>query len=255
MNQTVYALLLSTIAGCSTMIGTLPIFMRKKNPTHMIVIALSFAAGIMLTVSITDLIPNAYQSLHTYFTSFPAIIVMLICVVIGIILSMLIDAYLPTPQISTETSKKKLYKVGLFSMIAIILHNIPEGIATFMTATNDMKLGLALAIAITLHNIPEGISISVPIYFATKSKAKALFYTMVSGLSELLGAILAYLFLAQFMTVPLLGALFGIIAGIMIHISIYELIPTSKSYQEIKLTYKSFAIGVIFMLLSHFLMS
>lgn len=140
-------------------------------------------------------------------------------------------------------------------MIAIILHNVPEGIATFMTSTNDLKLGITLTIAITLHNIPEGISIAVPIFYATQQKRKAIFYTFISGISELFGAIIAYLFLAKYMTDTLMGVLFSFIAGIMIHISVYELIPTSKSYRQVKLTYKSFFIGILFMLLSHALMN
>lgn len=140
-------------------------------------------------------------------------------------------------------------------MIAIILHNVPEGIATFMTATNDLKLGITLTLAITLHNIPEGISIAVPIFYATQQKRKAIFYTLISGISELFGAIIAYLFLAKYMTDTLMGVLFSFIAGIMIHISVYELIPTSKSYRQVKLTYKSFFIGIIFMLLSHIFMN
>lgn len=252
MNQTIYAFMLSTIAGCSTLLGTIPIFFKKKKASTMVIISLAFAAGIMLTVSFTDLIPNSFIYLHTYLKTFPALLVTMIFIVVGIILSMTIDKYLPTPETKHDS---KLLKVGIFSMIAIILHNIPEGIATFMTSSNDMKLGIALTIAITLHNIPEGISISIPIYYATKSRGRAFFYTFISGLSELFGAIIAYLFLAKFMTDTMMGILFAMIAGIMIHISIYELIPTSKKYQEIKLTYKAFFIGVIFMLLSHIFMS
>ena len=124
-----------------------------------------------------------------------------------------------------------------------------------MTSTNDLKLGITLTIAITLHNIPEGISIAVPIFYATQQKRKAIFYTFISGISELFGAIIAYLFLAKYMTDTLMGVLFSFIAGIMIHISVYELIPTSKSYRQVKLTYKSFFIAIIFMLLSHIFMN
>ena len=138
-------------------------------------------------------------------------------------------------------------------MIAIILHNVPEGIATFMTSSNDLKLGITLTIAIALHNIPEGISIAIPIYYATTKKTKAIFYTFISGISELIGAIIAYLFLARYMTDAMMGILFSLIAGIMIHISIYELIPTSKSYKEVKLTYKAFFIGTF--LLSLFIIT
>lgn len=240
------------IAGASTLIGTIPIFFKKVKVSTMITASLAFAAGIMLTVSFSDLIPNSFAYLNTMFLPFPAILISSIFIVVGVIFSMLIDKYQST---SPQHKSQQLYKVGIFSMIAMILHNIPEGIATFMTSTNDLKLGITLTIAIALHNIPEGISIAVPLFYATGQKRKAIFYTFISGISEFAGAFIAYLFLAKYMTDTTMGILFSLIAGIMIHISIYELIPTSKSYQQVKLTYKSFFIGILFMLLSHALMN
>lgn len=138
-------------------------------------------------------------------------------------------------------------------MFAIILHNIPEGIATFMASSVNKSLGLSLALAISLHNIPEGISISVPIYYATNSKKKALFSTFLSGISEPFGALLAYLFLSPFINDLLMGCLFAMIAGIMIHISVYELIPTAKKYKVPKIVRMCFILGATFMFISHFL--
>lgn len=134
-------------------------------------------------------------------------------------------------------------------MLAIILHNIPEGIATFISTTKDTSLGISLATSIALHNIPEGISISIPIYYATKSKKKAIIYTLISALSEPLGALLTYLFLLPFISDTLLGILFSLIAGIMLHISLTELLPEASSYKYSKLTKTFFGIGIIFMLL------
>ena len=127
-----------------------------------------------------------------------------------------------------------------------------EGIATFISTTKDTSLGISLAIAIAMHNIPEGISISVPIYYATKNKGKALLYTFVSSLSEPLGAILTYLFLLPFVNDIMLGLLFAFIAGIMIQISFTELLPTSSSYNENRITKLFFVIGIMFMLLKFF---
>ena len=140
-------------------------------------------------------------------------------------------------------------------MLAIILHNIPEGMATFMAGNTDIKLGISLAIAIALHNIPEGISISVPIYYATNSKFKAILYTSLSGLSELFGAIITYLFLKPFINDTLMGLLFAMIAGIMLHISFSELIPTSLNYNNKKLTFTLFFIGILFIVINHFIFS
>ena len=167
----------------------------------------------------------------------------------GIIVSALIDKYLPTDI--NDYNNKKLYRVGVISMIAIMLHNIPEGIATFMTTSNNFNLGLSLCIAIACHNIPEGISIFTPIYFATNKKGKALLYCLISGISEPLGAVLAFLFLSSFINNFIMGILLSLIAGIMLHISFYELLPTAKKYNNKLIYYLFIIIGIIFMLINH----
>ena len=147
-----------------------------------------------------------------------------------------------------------LFRSGMISMIAIMLHNIPEGIATFLTSNHDLKLGITLAIALALHNIPEGISVAVPIYFSTGSKKRAFFYTLVSGMSEFLGAIIASIFLVGFSNDFFMGCLYAIIAGIMMHISIYELLPSSLKYKKPKQTLIFFLIGILFMYMSGILL-
>ncbi len=254
MSNTSYAFLLSSIAGLSTLIGTLPILFRVKDKNRLITAALAFAAGVMICVSITDLIPESSLLLNNLFTPFPALLLLGIFFAIGLIFSMLIDKFFPNKEKEGITNKK-LYRVGIVSMLAIILHNLPEGIATFLSSTQNRTLGLALTMAIALHNIPEGISISVPVYYGTNSKKKAFFYTLISGLSEPLGAILAFLFLSPFINDFIMSILFAFIAGIMIHISIYELLPESMSYQRKLLTIFFFIIGFLFMLTSHLLMS
>jgi len=249
MNNVSMAFILTILAGLSTMIGTILVFFKKKND-NILISSLGFAAGVMITVSLTDLIPESYTLLKNIFPIFPRIIYILIFIVTGIILSMIIDKYIPEPK---KTSNKGLYRVGIISMLAIIMHNVPEGIATFMATNSNVKLGISLAIAIALHNIPEGISISIPIYYSTKSRGKALLYTFISGISEVFGALLTYLFLSNFINDKIMGFLFSLIAGIMIQISIYELIPTSLSYKNKKLTYIFILIGSLFMLINHFI--
>ena len=242
MNNISFAFILTIIAGLSTMLGT--IFILKKKNENIIVASLAFAAGVMFTVSLTDLIPESYNLLINIFPKFPAIIYMLIFVVSGILFSIFIDKYIPTDN--------NLYRVGVFAMLAIIIHNIPEGIATFMATNTNIMLGISLTIAIALHNIHEGISISIPIYYATNSKFKAIFYTFISAVSEPFGALLTYLFLSNYINDRIMGFLFGIIAGIMIHISMYELLPTSKNYNKLSITCLFFILGVILMLINHF---
>ena len=246
MNNVLYGFILTIFAGLSTMLGTILVFFKSKNE-KIIIKSLSFAAGVMITVSITDLIPESFFLLINIFPLFPVILYILIFIVVGIIISMLIDKYLPV------NLNDNLYKVGIISMLAIILHNIPEGIATFMASNTDTKLGLSLAIAIALHNIPEGISISIPIYYSTKSRGKALLYTFISGISEPFGALITFLFLKPFVSDKIMGFLFSMIAGIMIQIATYELIPTAKKYYDKKKLYIWFTIGCLFMIISHFI--
>ena len=165
---------------------------------------------------------------------------------------MLIDYYLPDKQTS-EVKDKSLFKVGLISMIAIVLHNVPEGIATFITSNNNTTLGISLAIAIAMHNIPEGISISLPIYYATGSWKKAILYTLISALSEPFGALIAFIFLKDIMNDLILGILFAAIAGIMLQISFCELLPTAKRYNDKKNLWIFFLLGVLFMLVKFLL--
>ena len=242
MDNISFAFILTILAGLSTMIGSIFIFNEKNE--NIIIASLAFASGVMFTVSITDLIPEAYNLLINIFPKFPAVLYLLIFVVSGILFSMFIDKYIPTDN--------NLYRVGLFAMLAIIIHNIPEGIATFMATNTNIMLGISLTVAIALHNIPEGISISIPIYYATNSKFKAIFYTFISAISEPFGALLTYLFLSNYINDRIMGFLFGIIAGIMIHISMYELLPTSKNYNKLSITYLFFILGVILMLINHF---
>lgn len=247
MSITLYSFLLTFIAGFSTMIGTILIFFKEKT-NRVVVGSLSFASGVMLTVSILDLIPEAITLLN--YKSIVEILIITVFMVLGALLTRKIDKCMPEVD---NSSKKGLYRVGIISMFAIIMHNIPEGIATFMTTSTNLSLGLSLTIAIALHNIPEGISIAVPIYYSTGNRKKALFYTFVSAISEPFGALLAFLFLKPLMNDLVMGLLMAVIAGIMSYISFFELLPKSLSYKNKSLSYIFFIIGIIFMTINHFL--
>lgn len=225
------------------MFGCMVIFINKIEHNKIIAASLAFASGVMLSVSLTDLIPESLN-LITCNNYFYKIIISLIFVFFGIYLSLFLDKIT-----SDKINNKILYKTGILSMIVIIIHNVPEGIITFITAGNNIKLGISLAIAIALHNIPEGISISVPIYYSTGSKYRAIGYTFISALSEPLGAIITYLFLKKIINSFILGILFSIIAGIMLQISIFNLFPTSKKYQYKRVSFYFFIFGLVTMLL------
>ena len=240
----IYPFVLTLIAGLSTMIGALPIFVKFKNENRLITLACSFAAGVMIAISILDLIPASFSYLKLNNNSLFVILLCFIFIVLGIILAFLLDTW-----VDKVSDGNSLYNVGILSMIVIILHNIPEGIVTYVVSNKNILLGISLCIAIALHNIPEGISIAIPIYYSTKSKFKAIIYTLVSSLSEFLGAIITYLFLSHFINSNILGFILAMTAGIMLAISILKLIPISYKYNH-KLCIEGFIVGFIFMVIN-----
>lgn len=218
-----YGIIVSSIAGISTLVGYLFIYI-KADKNKVISKSLSFASGVMLTLSLVDLIPTSINYLKMDNRS---LLYAVLFFFVGIILCLIINTKIKDNDV--------LYKTGILSMIGIMIHNIPEGIVTYVLSTVDMKLGLIFAIAIILHNIPEGISISVPIYYSKKSKKKAFLYTMISGLSEPLGALLSMIFLYKYISNFLIAILFSLIAGLMSYISIFELMKTSYKYDKNKI--------------------
>ncbi len=180
----------------------------------------------MIVVSIHDLIPYAIKLISESKTVSTTYLYVLLLGILGIVISNIIK-----DKVEEENSNK-LYTLGIISMIALILHNIPEGIVTYITTNKDMNIGIKLAISIALHNIPEGICISIPIYYSTKSKLKALFFTSISGISEFFGAILAFLFLAPFVNNFILGLIFSFIAGLMLNIALSHLLIQSLNYNK-----------------------
>lgn len=246
MNNTNIAYLLTLIAGLSTLIGTIPIFIKIKNINKFIASSLSFASGVMFCISITDLIPESIYLLKETFNNIITISLVFIFLIIGVIISRFIEKKVQT------TNSNSLYKLGIISMIAIIIHNIPEGIITYISTTKDIKLGISLTTAIAIHNIPEGISISIPIYYATKSKLKPLIYTLISSLSEIIGSILTAMLLYKYINTIILGIILSLTAGIMINISIFELLPNSFNYKLSTATIKAFIIGILTVLFNLF---
>lgn len=243
------ALLVSTIAGLSTMIGALVIFFKfkEKNINKFITASLSFSLAIMIGISITDLIPESTYILLSSYGIGKGILLSFIAFIIGIILV----KYLHKLMDKTEATND-LYKLGILNMLALILHNFPEGIATFMSSYKDIELGLKLALAIAFHNIPEGISIAVPIYYATKSKKNAIFKTFLSGIAEPIGAILAFIFLSKYITDELISIILLLVGGIMITLAIEVILPKAKKYNLNKYLYLGLLIGIILILINYF---
>ena len=240
MSNIKYSFLITSIAGISTIIGILPIFFNTKNKDKIINFSLSFSSGVMISVSLFSLLPESINLLSTKYSLLNIVFIIIIFSMVGISISIFIDKIF-------KFIPDKLYSLGIINMITLMLHNIPEGILTFATTSSNKKLGTIMALSIMCHNIPEGISIAIPIYYSTKSKLKAFFYTFISGFSEILGAIITYLFLYKYINTYFIGYLLATIIGLMIYIPIYELLPTALNYKNKKITAITFLIGIIFM--------
>lgn len=246
--STLNALLISTMAGMSTLLGGIVIFLNIKEDkiNKFISLCLAFSIAIMIGISLTDLIPSSFFNILLNYHFPTSIVVILLSFLFGIVSVIIINKLM-------NNKSNSLYKLGILSMIALMLHNFPEGIATFIGSIEDVNLGLKLSLAIMFHNIPEGISIAVPIYYATKSKKKALFNTFLSGLAEPLGAFLAFVFLKNYINDLMISIVLLFVAGIMITLSINEMLPKALSYKENKFIYLGLIIGVILILLNHFI--
>lgn len=242
MTNMIGPLLISTIAGLSTMLGSLVIILKikEKKYSKFITFCLAFSIAIMIGISILDLIPESFfKCIYTYGFSKSMILLIL-----SFLFSIIIITYI-SKAMEKEGIKEDLYKLGILNMFVLILHNLPEGIATFLSSYQDISLGIKLGVAIMLHNIPEGISIAVPIYYSTRSKKKAFTATFVSGVAEPLGAILAFIFLKKYVSELMISIVLLIVAGLMITLSIQELLPKALKYNEKKLLFIGFVSGVV----------
>ncbi len=229
-----YSFLISSISGLSTLIGFFFIYI-KKDKEKIIKNSLALSSGIMLCISIIELMPEGINLLKSTY------IKALLLLIIGMSLPILINKLI---------KEEELYKIGIISSIAIMMHNIPEGIITYLTSVKNIKLGLNIALAIAMHNIPEGITIAIPIYFSTKNKYKTFKLVLISALSEPLGALLAHIFLKNKITDNIIGTILLIVSGIMTYLSIIELLPKALKYKEKKNTIFFFIIGIIIMYIS-----
>lgn len=235
-------LLLSLIAGLSTLIGGFLILFKIKNINKFIVISLSFSISIMILISLFDLLPNSVSLLLNKYNS-----VGIILVILTFLLGYL-TIYLITNKLENESS---LYKIGILSMISLMVHNFPEGIAVFMSSFVNIKIGFKLFIAIVLHNIPEGISIAVPLYYSGKSRGYALKKTFISGIAEPIGALISYLFLRKYINNIIISFILIFVSGLMISLSINEIYTEIKKYNLKLYSYIGYLIGIIlFILLS-----
>jgi ZIP family zinc transporter len=244
-----FAFLLTAFAGLSTGIGSAIAFFAKHTNTRLLTLSLGFSAGVMIYISFVEIFAEAKHGFIEHFGNFNGTLFTLISFFGGILIIALIDRLIPSFEnpheirsVEDMTNKKnaeksqKLYRMGIFTALVVAIHNFPEGIATFMTAMNNPTVGIAIAIAVAIHNIPEGIAVSVPIYYATKNRKKAFLLSFLSGIAEPVGAILAYLLLMPLLnagnSIVIFSSTMAAVAGIMVFISLDELLPSAEEYGE-----------------------
>ena len=259
-NNFALAFSLTMLAGLTTAIGGAVAFITKKDNLKALSIGLGFSAGVMIFISLVDIIPGSETLLKA---NFPETYKWLVfgVFVIGLLVSVLIDYFLPD-HVDTEEllhpdnpescshNHYKLKRAGFLTAVAICIHNFPEGMATFLTTTQNVTLGLSVAFAIAIHNIPEGIAVALPIYHVTGKKRYAMLYAALSGITEPIGALVGMFIFGLFVPHVLVGFLMAAVAGIMTYISFDTLLPLAKEYGNWHLSIVGIISGILFIWLS-----
>ena len=244
IDRLLFAFGLTVFAGLSTGIGSALALLTKRTNTKFLATALGFSAGVMIYVSMIEIMAKARTALVSFYDLRLGSWLTVGGFFLGILVMALIDKLVPEAENpheahtveemdgTSEVHKQKLMRMGMFTALALGIHNFPEGLATFLSALSDPTLGITVAIAIAIHNIPEGIAVAVPIFYATGSKMKAFKLSFLSGVSEPIGALVGYLIIAPFFNDAVFGITFAAVAGIMIYISLDELLPSAREYGE-----------------------
>jgi zinc transporter, ZIP family len=264
----VLAFTVTLFAGLATGIGSTIAFFAKTTNKGFFAVSMGFSAGVMIYLSFAEILPKAKGYIESETGSVEAAAIAAGALIAGMVLMAVIDALVPsganphentqvelldTPQSTIEgvgVERERLLKMGVFLALAIAIHNFPEGLATFLLVLDDPQIGIALAVAVAMHNIPEGIAVSVPVYYATKSKVKAFRLSFLSGLAEPAGAVVGYLILASFLSDFVMGVLFAGVAGVMVFLAIDTLLPTARNSSRGHLTVYGFMLGMSVMALS-----
>ncbi len=252
---------LTLFAGLATGVGSALAFFAKRTNTSLLTVSLGFSAGVMIYVSFVEIFGKAQDALVGYLGEGPGTWATVGSFFAGVAFIAIIDRLVPSMENPHEIhllkhaenpghDHGKLYRMGTFTALAIAIHNFPEGLATFTAALKDPSIGIPIALAIAIHNVPEGIAVSVPIFYATGSRKKAFYYSFASGLAEPAGALLGYVILYSAFNDLVFGVLFGAVGGIMVFISLDELLPTAEEYGNHHLAVYGLVAGMAVMALS-----
>ena len=261
MHDVLLAFGLTLIAGLSTGIGSLIAFLDKRTSRRFLSVSLGFSAGVMVYVSMVEILATAQESLTAGLGARGGAWATVAAFFGGMLLIAVIDKLIPSEENPHEARlveseregaprPQKLMRMGVLTALAIAVHNFPEGLATFVSALQEPNVAIPIVAAIAIHNIPEGIAVSVPIYQATGSRRKAFCYSFLSGLAEPLGALVGYLLLLPLMSDAVFGVIFAAVAGIMVFISFDELLPAAREYGEHHLSIYGLISGMAVMAVS-----
>ncbi len=263
-NQTILiAFMLTLFAGLSTGIGGLIALIAKRTNTIFLSFSLGLSAGMMIYVSFMEMLPSSLGTLSGEFGEKTGMLYMILSFFGGVALIALIDFLVPESSNPHELhgveemekhKNRGLKQTGIVTAITIAIHNFPEGIATFMSAITSFEVAIPITVAIAIHNIPEGIAVAVPIYHATGSKKKAFWLSLTSGLAEPLGALIAFLFLMPFWSPTLNAIVLAAVAGVMVFISLDELLPSAEKYGKHHHSIIGLVVGMAIMALSLYLL-
>ena len=255
-SNVVMAMTLTVLAGVSTSIGGIIGILSPPKNKQFLGGALSLSAGVMIYVSMIEIMPHAIHLMEPDQTEQMGKIIVGVSFILGMISMVIIDKlthkYTQYGHITNgkTSDNSKLIRMGKITAIAIAVHNFPEGLATFTSVLADPAMGMSIAFAIAIHNIPEGIAVSAPIYYATGNKKQAFKWAFVSGISEPAAAIVGYLFLRPFLNEMVLGIVLALVAGIMVFISVDELLPTARKYSSSNIVSIFFILGISIMAVS-----
>ncbi len=249
------------IAGLATGIGGLIAIFQKRTNKRFLAVSLGFSAGVMLFVSMAELYVQANTVLIRAYGEKMGMLYAILAFFGGMLVIGIIDKVIPEKEnphelhLSVDQQQKSakrqaLLRTGIFTALAVGIHNFPEGLATFVTALQAPALALPIVVAIAIHNIPEGIAVAVPVYYATGSRKKAFWYSLLSGLAEPAGALIGFLVLMPFLSEALYGVLYAAVAGIMVFISLDELLPSAEKYGEHHLSIYGLVGGMALMAVS-----
>ena len=227
-------ILITSIAGLSTLVGNILLFIDSKYKDKLISFSMGLSFIVMFLLSILELIPEGIRMVSNRLSLYEIYLYSLLLLVVGYLFVIFID--------NKIDSDSKLYKIGILSMIGLLVHNIPEGIICAISSYNNIDIGLKMSFMIMVHNIPEGIVISLPIYYSTGSRGKALLYTVVSSLGEILGAIITMLFLYRFINDYVMFVIYMVTSGIMITLSLGKILKEGISLK----LFKWLILGILF---------